>query len=334
MKILNKISIFDKDTKKILEFSKINIVFGYSKSGKTSFLKDLNSIFLGKNKHFLVNGTQTIAGDFNVFFIESKDGIKDHLKLSSKSLLRKLILDSKFSDNFQNISSNISLELNKLKEELENIIKGYLPNLTFDIDNLEEPVNLILDNASVSLDIDSSTEDKEELFTLINSLAKASEIPTIVIIDDFNNDLDEETTIDFFNLINNSDAHFILSTKRPLPQNLVDKNTCIFAIRESKIYAIPQFEKLVLDALELKENNHTFEEYMLGNGYLKESSEYKSLLNSIKCDSMNNIFRILTSKQPIIASEPIDGRVVLFSKNDYETKLYRHLFNILELDDQ
>lgn len=332
MKILSKISIFDKDTKKILEFSKINIAFGYSKSSKTSFLKDLNSIFLGKNKHVLVNGTRTIAGDFNVFLVETKDGIKDHLKLSSKSLLRKLILDSKFSDDFQNISSNVSMELGKLKEELESIIKGYLPNLTFDIDNVEEPVNLLLDNASVSLDIDSSTEDKEGLFALIDSLSKTTESPTIVIIDDFNNDLDEEATINFFNLMNNSDAYFILSTKRPLPQNLINENTCIFAIRESKIYAIPQFEKLVLDALELKESNHTFEEYMLGNGYLKESNEYKLILNSIKFDNMNNIFRILTSKQPIIASEPATGKVVIFPKNDYESKLYHHLFNLLELD--
>lgn len=334
MEILKNISIFDKETNKFLNFSKTNIIFGHGKSGKTSFLKYINSIFLGKNRHALVNGTITVAGDYNVFFLETKDGIKDHLKLSSKSLIRKLIIDAKFSNDFDNIANNVTSEFGKLKEELELIITKSLPNLNFEIDSIDDPLNLLLDNANLSLEIDSSTEDKEDLFALINALTRNNENQTIVIIDDFNNDLDEESTIKFFNEMNETDAYFFLTAKRALPQYLIDDNVKLFAIRESIIYAIPPYEKLALDALELKEDNHTFEEYMLGNGYLKESNELATLILQIKNDNMNNIFRILTSKSPVIANQQILGKVTIIPENDYETKLYRHVFKILGLNNQ
>ena len=334
MEILRNISIFDKETNKFLNFSKINIFFGYGKSGKTSFLKNINSIFLGKNRHTLVDGTITVTGDYNVFFLETKDGIKDHLKLSSKSLVRKLIINSKFSDNFNDIVRNVASELNKLKQEIESIILDSLPSLNFEINSIDDPLNLLLDNASLSLEIDSSTEDKEKLFSLINALTKNNENQTIVIIDDFNNDLDEESTIKFFEEMNKTNAYFFLTTKKAFPQYLIDDNVQLFTIRESIIYTIPSYERLALDALELKEDNHTFEEYMLGNGYLKGSNEFAALILQIKNDNMNNIFRILTSKSPVIANQPVLGKVTIIPKNDYEVKLYQHVFNILGLNNQ
>lgn len=332
MKNFNSLLLFNKETRKILEFSRVNIIFGYSKSGKTTLLKDLSSVFAGKNKNILLNGTQTIPGDFNVFYIDSKDGIKDHLKLSSKSLLRKLILDFKLSDESQTINAIIIESLNKLKNELQENMKKSLPNLSLDINNLDDPLNLLLDNANVSLTFDSSTKDKEDLFILIKSLAKESKIPVIILIDDFNNDLDEETTINLLTQLKLTNAYFFLTSKRPVPQYSISNETSIFAVRDYKIYSIPDIEKLILDALEFKENNHTFEEYMLGNGYLKESLEYKTLLKKIQYDNMNNMFRILTSKKPLISNEPVDGMVTISPKNEYETKLYNHLFSILELD--
>ena len=326
--------LFNKENKKNIEFSKINIIFGYSKSGKTTFLKDLNSIFLGKNKHILINGTQTISGDFNVFYLNSTDGIRDHLKLSSKSLVRKLIVESQFSNDFNGLCLELSKNITKAKDEIANILKEVLPNLTFSINNIDNPLNLLIDNAEISLNIESSTEDKEELFSLVESLGKLTKTQTIVIIDDFNNDLDEEATINFFDNINTSDAYFILSTKRPIPQHLINTKTRIFTLRNFELIAIPPFEKLALESQDAKEENHSFEEYMLGIGYLKESNEYKKLLETINLDVISNILRILTSKNPVISEKQISGKVTIIPENKMEQKLYQYIFELLNLNNQ
>lgn len=331
---MKNLSLFNKENKKNIEFSKINIIFGYSKSGKTTFLKDLNSIFLGKNKHILINGTQTISGDFNVFYLNSTDGIRDHLKLSSKSLVRKLIVESQFSNDFNGLCLELSKNITKAKDEIANILKEVLPNLTFSINNIDNPLNLLIDNAEISLNIESSTEDKEELFSLVESLGKLTKTQTIVIIDDFNNDLDEEATINFFDNINTSDAYFILSTKRPIPQHLINTKTRIFTLRNFELIAIPPFEKLALESQDAKEENHSFEEYMLGIGYLKESNEYKKLLETINLDVISNILRILTSKNPVISEKQISGKVTIIPENKMEQKLYQYIFELLNLNNQ
>ncbi len=329
---MDNLSLFNKETKKSIVFSKINIIFGYSKSGKTTYLKELNSVFSGKNKHILVNGTQTIPGDFNVFYLSSTDDIKDHLKLSSKSLVRKLIIESQFSNEFNNLCLDLSSKMEKAKEEISNILNQTLPNLKFNINNIDNPLNLLIDNAEISLDIESSTEEKEELFSLVEKLSKLTKNQTIVIIDDFNNDLDEESTISFFNNIMSSNACFILSTKRPIPQNLIDEATSIFTLRKFELITIPSFEKMALESQNLKEENHSFEEYMLGLGYLKESNEYKQLLNSINNDVVSNILRILTSKNPIISKTQIANKVTIIPSDAFEEKLYQYIFELLDLN--
>lgn len=329
---MDNLSLFSKETKKSIVFSKINIIFGYSKSGKTTYLKELNSVFLGKNKHIIVNGTQTIPGDFNVFYLSSTDDIKDHLKLSSKSLVRKLIVESQFSNEFNNLCLDLSSKISKAKEEISNILNQALPNLKFNINNIDNPLNLLIDNAEISLDIESSTEEKEELFSLVEKLSKLTKNQTIVIIDDFNNDLDEESTISFFNNIMSSNAYFILSTKRPIPQNLIDEVTSIFTLRKFELIAIPSFKKMALESQNLKEENHSFEEYMLGIGYLKESNEYKQLLNSINNDVVSNILRILTSKNPIISKTQIANKVTIIPSDEFEEKLYQYIFELLNLN--
>lgn len=323
------LSIFNKDNKKITEFSKINIIFGYSKSGKTTILSNLNNIFLGKDKHNLINGTQTIPGDFNVFYLGSKDGIKDHLKLSSKSLLRKMILENQFSKEFSDCCEQISKGISQAQLEIESLIREILPGVRLEINDSNNPLGLLVDNMNISLEMDTASEEKEELFSLVNALSKTTKNQTIVLIDDFNNDLDEETTIKFFDEINRSNAVFVLTTKKPIPQYLIDNDVRIFASRQLNLIPLPSLEKMVLNSQSYTEEYHTFEEYMLGIGYLKDSQEYKTMINLIKNDEYSNILRILTSKQPIISNIYERGKVTIIYKNEEERKLYEYILNII-----
>ncbi len=323
------LSVFNKESKKITEFSKINLLFGYSKSGKTTILSNLNNIFLGKDRHNLVNGTQVIAGEFNVFYLGSKDGIKDHLKLSSKSLLRKMIIENQFSDTFSNCCNQISKNINLAQSEIESLIRNVLPNVKLEINGIDSPLELLVDNMNISLEMDTASEEKEELFSLVNSLSRSTKNQTIVLIDDFNNDLDEETTIKFFEEINKSNAIFILTTKKPLPQYLIEDNVRIFATRECNLISLPSLEKMVLNSQSISEEYHTFEEYILGIGYLKESLEYKTMINLVKNDEYSNILRLLTSKNPVISETYERGKVSIVYKNDGEEKLYNYVLNLI-----
>lgn len=332
--MFKNLSIFNKDNKKITEFSKINVIFGYSKSGKTTILSNLNNIFIGKDRHNLVNGTQTIPGDFNVFYLGTKDGIKDHLKLSSKSLLRKMILENQFSEDFSNCCNQISKSINRAQLEIEDLVRSVLPGIKIEINDSDNPLELLMDNMNISLEMDTTSEEKEELFSLVNALSKTTKNQTIVLIDDFNNDLDEETTLNFFEEIEKSQAIFILTTKKPIPQYLVNDNFRIFASRNFGLLQLPNLEKMALDSQNVLEEAHTFEEYMLGMGYLKESQEYRNLLELIKNDEYSNIFRMLTSKNPVVSNKYQKGHVTIIGKTEQELKLYNYILNLISSNHQ
>lgn len=328
---MKNLSIFSKNNKKILEFYKTNILFGYSKSGKTTILSDLNNIFLGKDKQHLVNGTQTITGDFNVFYLGSKDGIKDHLKLSSKSLIRKMVNNQTFSESFHHYCEKITEGVTGAQNEIDAIIRQVLPRTRIEIPGANKPLDFLLDNMSISLEMDSSTEEKEELFSLVNNLSKMTKNKTIVLIDDFNNDFDEETTIKFFEDIKDTDAYFILTAKNPIPQNLLTNEVQVYAVRNHQLYPIPPLEKLVVESQSNNEENHTFEEYLLGNGYLKNSGYSNLIIDAIKNDQISNLLRILTSKNPIISNKNENGFVTIIPRTEEEKRLYEYVFNLLNL---
>ncbi len=84
-----KLNFYQNDIKKTLELHKINIFYGYSESGKTTFAETLNEGLSGKDKSITLNNLNIIKNEKNVVFINSKESIIDHIKLSSKSYLKK-----------------------------------------------------------------------------------------------------------------------------------------------------------------------------------------------------------------------------------------------------
>jgi hypothetical protein len=275
-----------------------------------------SDILSGKDKHHLVNGTQAMPNDYNVIFLSSSDGISTHLKLSSKSLLRKMIEENKYSDSFSSSCETIEKGVEIARNE-------------FTISDADSPMAFLIDNMSISFDDNSSSQEKERLFSLVNRLTSLTKIPTIVIIDDFNNDFDEEMTISFLEEIEKSSAYFILSSKKSLSQSFLKEDCSVFAVRENEVIMIPDLKTLILDSIVGMPEYTSFEEYMTEAGYVSASGIADFFLKQIQNDERNNIVRILTSKNPIISTNLNQGAVTIFPRSKEEEKVYRKVFEIL-----
>jgi hypothetical protein len=327
--MLKNIVVFSKESKRNFVFSHINFIFGYAKSGKTTILLKISDILSGKDKHHLVNGTQSMPNDFNVIFLSSSDGISSHLKLSSKSLLRKTIEENKYSDSFSSSCEMIEKGVEMARGELEGQIQSILPGSRVAISDADNPMTFLIDNMSISFDNSSSSQEKERLFSLVNRLTSLTKIPTIVVIDDFNNDFDEEMTISFLEEIEKSSAYFILSSKKSLSQSFLKEDCSLFAVRDSELTMIPDLKKLVLDSIVGMPEYTSFEEYMTGAGYVSTSGIADFFLEQIQNDERNNIIRILTSKNPIISTKVDQARVTICPRSKEEEEVYRKIFEIL-----
>jgi hypothetical protein len=327
--MLKNIVVFSKESKRNFVFSHINFVFGYAKSGKTTILLKFSDILSGKDKHHLVNGTQAMPNDYNVIFLSSSDGISTHLKLSSKSLLRKMIEENKYSDSFSSSCETIEKGVEIARNELEGELQSILPGSKVTISDADSPMAFLIDNMSISFDDNSSSQEKERLFSLVNRLTSLTKIPTIVIIDDFNNDFDEEMTISFLEEIEKSSAYFILSSKKSLSQSFLKEDCSVFAVRENEVIMIPDLKTLILDSIVGMPEYTSFEEYMTEAGYVSASGIADFFLKQIQNDERNNIVRILTSKNPIISTNLNQGAVTIFPRSKEEEKVYRKVFEIL-----
>jgi hypothetical protein len=323
------ITVFSKETKENFVFSHINFVFGYAKSGKTTILSDLSNILSGKDKHHLVNGTQAMPNDFNILSLSSADGISAHLKLNSKSLLRRLIQENKYSPSFSSSCNQIQKGIASARMEIEEKIRSVLPGTKIDISDSESPLDFLMDNMSIVLESDTSSDEKGKLFSIVNCLAQSTACQTVVIIDDFDKDFDEEMTLNFLKEIQETNACFILSTKKNIPQIFLDENASIFAVRDERLIELPPLPRLIETSLTKNQNFATFEEYMTGQGYLETSGLEEMYLSQVQNDEKNNIVRILTSHHPVINALPQAGKVTICPRSAIEAQIYQNIFSLL-----
>lgn len=289
-----------------LEIRKINTFYGYSSSGKTMLAKTLNEGLSGKNKSFTINNYPVIKEENKVVFINSEESLIDHLKLSSKSLIRQLY-HNKLIEYF-NTNSNIITQINASFEEVNSLLTSITEsfnyktsfakmNLKMSVDSVDELIDNFVD---VSFDVDnlSSSSSKEILFYLISSLNSSTQKPVYIIIDDFDSLFDEELTLKFYKFIKDFNFTFFLFTNKAnsLPYNL-DING-VFSVRENKIINFSNFLYLIKKSLLNNETieNHTFEEYMTNFGYFETSGVLEDVVQKIKINSIYNFGRMLTNK--------------------------------------
>lgn len=327
-----KLSICDENNRKYLNLSKVNLVFGYAESGKTYCLEHLVDVLSGKEKNYTVNGAHVKPDDFNVIYIPAKENIANHLKLNSKSLVRRLIQDHKYSKSFQDAEVAISNEIKIMEDEVTANIRSVFPSSSIRAISLDDPLQLLIDNLTLSFDNDSVSFARKSLFELVTKVVSLTGKQSVVLIDDFNNDFDEESAIKFFDDIEGCDAVFVLASSHPIPQCLLTDDITLFACRNHDVFALPQLSNFLLDSLVGQPEYTSFEEYMLGRGYAIGSEINKAYLSIIQEDQKTNFLRILTSKAPCIADQPVKGKVTIVPRNQNERKVYETLFDLLKID--
>ena len=327
-----QLSICDENNRKYLNFSKANLVFGYAQSGKTYFLESLVDVLSGKEKGYTINGAHVKPDDYNVIYIPAKESITNHLKLNSKSLVRRLIQDYKYSKSFQEAEEAISKEIKIMEDEVTGNIRSVFPSSNIRAVSLNDPLQVLMDNLTLSFDNDSVSFARKSLFDLVTKIVSLTGKQSIVLIDDFNNDFDEESSIQFFEDIEGCDAVFVLASSHPIPQSLLTDDIALFSCREHNVFALPQLSNFLLDSLVGQPEYVSFEEYMLGRGYAVGAEIDKAYLSVLQDDQKTNFLRILTSKNPVISDSLVKGKVTIVPRNANERKIYESLFDLLKIE--
>lgn len=332
-----KLKYYYNDNKRELEINKVNIFYGYSGAGKTNLSKIIEEGLNGKDKSFSINGSNILKEEFNVIYIDSKESIHEHLKLSSKSYLKKLYykpLQEYLLDNEEKLEL-INNQFNDINETLDKIAQKF--NKRSSIKNLEInfklPNNETLINECIDVKIDtdiSSSKSREMLFNLI-TLLNSEEKQTHIIIDNFDSLLDEEAIIHFFNLLENYKGFIYLFTNKPTSiMYSIDKHS-IFCVRNNNVFNLSNINYLLLES---QENNERVDyvEYMLNEGYLKASGILTDEFIRIKNNSICNLGRMLTSKNYQITNTISYEYVTIIPNNEIEERFLLKINNLINND--
>ena len=242
-----------------------------------------------------------------------------------------MISSTRYSKDFATAEETIEKNIGVMEGEIDKNIHKIFPESNIKAGSLDDPLQLILDNITLSFTDDSSSFSRKSLFKLVTQLSTLTGKQSIIIIDDFNNDFDDETTISFFNELTETDAVCILSTSHTIPQSLLNDETRIFASREQSVIALPKLSNFLLDSIDGQPEYTSFEEYMLGRGYLKGAEIDKRYLSLMQRDELSNFLRVLTSKSPVLTDTYDSSRICIIPRNIQERKIYESLFNILGL---
>ncbi len=332
-----KIKYYIEEKKKEIEISGINIFYGYSGSGKTAFSKILEDGLNGKDKSFSIDGSSILKEEYNVIYIDSKESIHEHLKLSSKSYLKRLYQKplQEYLLNNEELISKINSEFTEINETLNLIAEKFnkrssIQDLRI---NFKLPNNDTLISECVNISIDkqiSSSKSREMLFNLI-TLLTIEEKETHIIIDNFDSFLDEEAIIHFFNILENYNGKLYLFTNKPSSMLYAIDKYSIFCLKKNNIYNLTNINYLLLQSINTN-NRFDYVDYMLNDGYLKESGLLDEELNRIKNNSICNLGRMLTSNNYKITNTISYEYVTIIPNNKVEEKFLLKINNLINND--
>jgi hypothetical protein len=170
------------------------------------------------------------------------------------------------------------------------------------------------------------------LFSLVDSLG--SEDNRFVIIDDFDKDLDEESTIKFLKRIEKSNDTFFLFSNKPSSIHYCLGRYSIFAVRETNVYDLTNIYMLIKDSQKGLKDHFSYEEYMMNYGYALNSGMIDEIYKNVTNSALLNIGRILTSKDPIIEDNFSKDHISIVASSSEEKTFYGYLFDILSINQQ
>lgn len=305
-----KYNIFEK-------FGKINIIYGPNLSGKTTMSTNLEEMFLGKDKTAKYNDLAIEKGAFSVIKVDSKFDINEFIKLTSKNIFKNKIKNilnnpdlADFKEKQIELLEILQQELNTKLENDSNIIKRKIKDL--EIDDLL--LNLIEGTSE-------SSKSEENLFYIKTKLDNSIS-NNVIIIDDFDAFLNEDSIIKLFKILEKIDGISFLFTSKSQSLFYSLKDYSNFVLRKFHIYSLNNIISKDINA-----NN--IDDYLANDLYstlLINLYKNQKLINSLARILNNTNVNITTTK------EYKKGYVNIYCNNESELEFLNHVSGFLNND--
>lgn len=315
---MNELTFEYQNAIKRLKLSKVNFFLGGSQSGKTTLIEFIEKGFLGQDKSFLFERSQIMKNQFSVIKIKELQTIEDELKLTAKTNLARIVKSS-----IQNIDLyDLNIKLNELLIELTN-------SIDYELMSLKDEFGDVIVNKIESIDLSKFVKDnfifvneekvsnsmKKDLLIWLN-LKMENKKFRILLVDDFDNDLDMGQMIKIINLVENErDLLFFVFTKSAI--------LCEFFCKKYPIYLIDR---------NLEVFDEIIQEYL--DGYIEKGDELMLLVDNEIIVLRESFFRVV-AQAVLLYYSCKDKRILIdfFEKNKiYDRNVIRILENFEKMD--
>ena len=264
-----------------------------------------------------------------------KETIEDHIKLSSKSLLKKLYFDTivgKIDEN-NTFSNFISEKFKKVNEDIIDLFANLnLPDnriiINLDDETIDDIISSCIKITFYNENL-SSSDSRMFLYKTINEYARKTPINKIIIIDDFDLHFDEISIKQFIEIIeNDTENMYLLFSNKPESLPYILNKGAIFNIRERKIIELTNMSKMIRYILGTKEEKFSFEEYYINEEILVLNEEVDYTLKQIQTNSIINLGRMLVNKNYDFEK----GAVAIFPSTLIEKKILLYIDELIKIE--
>ena len=300
-----KVEFKYNDNNHYLVFKNINLFFGGTSSGKTTLSEFFNKAFSGQSKEFMIDHYYFFKNQFDVIYINGVTNLTDEVKLSSKTLLNRIlkeIISSQDEMLIDQIKQNIVYEMKPIISEIQNRISIVKEPPDFYVDDLIKLLKLFYPFFN-DFDINSSSSSRFITLNLLYAFDNNNK-EKIFIIDDFDLYLDLSQMLYLIDKFNQLDKYTFLLFSRSIelcnmlvdqfPIFLLDKN---FQSLDSYLNSLVQFI-----------NNFSQYDYYP----LISDDELHKIEYSLKTYYLREILTLISSKYP-------DHIIQNLEKNEFYT---------------
>ena len=336
--------------KYIMNAGKLNVIYGHSGSGKTQILNLLNDGFSAKSKNsFRVDGMEVQKSNFEILFFDAKQDFSNQIKMDSKSLFRKIVfelINSQVEDlalNGRDFVREFNQFFNDIKTPIDTWIKSLTSissdgSLNYKIEI--ESINDILTNIFTILMGDEASGSSQSyskllLYSLVIEYIKKYPKNYIVLIDNFDADLDEENTLLLLDhLIEHLDlnATFILTTNKNTSFQYTFNRCKTFCLRKNKIFDFSKlFNFYKLSQVEDgNKENFSYEDYIVNSPYIDQETMQRDF-QEISLFMAYSIGRLLTNRNVTLQDNTLamSKGVTIVTNNHHEMQFYRYVQNLI-----
>ena len=133
-----KVEFKYNDNNHYLVFKNINLFFGGTSSGKTTLSEFFNKAFSGQSKEFMIDHQYVFKNQFDVIYINGVTNLTDEVKLSSKTLLNRILKEI--------ISSQDEMLIDQIKQNIVYGMKPIISEIQNRISIVKEPPDFYVDD--------------------------------------------------------------------------------------------------------------------------------------------------------------------------------------------